>query len=258
VTRAESYGIGSRGSLYESLGVIRDVVQNHLLCVICLLSMEAPASYQASAFTDARAKVLKAAGALTQGGVLYGQYEGYCREDHVAPDSSVATFVALRLSIDSPRWTGVPFFVRVGKGMATTATQAVVVFKVPPPLPFSNQESSPEADRLVFRIGPSDGVDLLVQTKLPGEGVRLTTTPLTVDYDTVFGRIPLAYERVLDDTLRGDRSMFASEEAVEEAWRIVADVNDPADAPTIYPRGSWGPDAARGFLGEGRVWMDPA
>jgi glucose-6-phosphate 1-dehydrogenase len=257
LTMAETFGIDQRGALYETLGVVRDVVQNHLLQVLCLLTMEAPVSPRADSFADERAKVLTATRSLTADDIVYGQYDGYRDSDHVAADSRVATFAALRLAIDTPRWYGVPIYVRAGKGMATTATQAVVVFRESPPLPFSPQPGVPEANRLVFRIGPDDGVDLLVQTKRPGEGVRLATTPLKVDYDRLFGRIPFAYERVLHDALTGDRSLFAREDAVEEAWRIVDAIADPPTGPETYPQGSWGPAGAAGLIGPGRSWIDP-
>ncbi len=257
LTMAEAFDIGERGSLYETLGVVRDVIQNHLLQVVCLLTMEAPVSPRADSFADERAKVLTATRSLTPDDITYGQYEGYREADHVAADSRVATFAALRLAIDTPRWYGVPIYVRAGKAMATTATEAVVVFRESPPLSFSEQHDPPDTNRLVFRMGPADGVDLLVQTKCPGEGLRLATTPLTVDYDSLFGRIPFAYERVIRDALAGDHSLFAREDAVEEAWRIVDAIADPPVAPDTYPPGSWGPSGAAGFLGAERTWIDP-
>ncbi len=257
LTMAEAFDIDQRGSLYETLGVVRDVVQNHLLQVVCLLTMEAPISPRADSFADERAKVLTATRSLTPDDIVYGQYEGYREADHVASDSQVATFTALRLAIDTPRWYGVPIFVRAGKAMATTATEAVVVFRESPPLPFSEQHDPPDTNRLVFRMGPGDGVDLLVQTKCPGEGLRLATTPLTVDYDNLFGRIPFAYERVIRDALAGDHSLFAREDAVEEAWRIVDTIADPPTAPDTYPQGSWGPSGAADLMGPNRSWIDP-
>ncbi len=139
-----------------------------------------------------------------------------------------------------------PFTITAGKALDRTVTQAEVVFQPSPPLPFDPDPESPEPNRLVFRIGPTDGVDLILQTKLPGNGLDLVTTPLTVDYDQVFGRIPLAYERVLHDALAGDRSQFAREDAVEEAWRIVDNITDPKTDPIPYPVGSAGPDKVPG------------
>lgn len=257
LTMAESFGVEDRGALYESLGVVRDVVQNHLLQVVCLLTMEAPVTAEADSYADERAKILKAIRPIDRGQTIFGQYKGYREADHVSTDSIVPTFVALELAIDTPRWHGVPVLIRAGKGLATTSTEAVVVFRESPPLPFTNQGIVPEANRLVFRLGPSDGVDLLLQTKVPG-AETLATTPLAVDYETVFGRIPLAYERVLHDALEGNRSQFAREDSVDQAWRIVSEVCDPGDEPHEYERGSWGPAEASDLPGPDRHWIDPA
>ncbi len=258
ITMAESFDIGSRGALYETLGVVRDVVQNHLLQVVCLLTMEAPITPDADSFADERAKVLKATRTVPSDAVVYGQYRGYRSADRVSKDSTVATFVALPLAVETPRWYGVPIFLRAGKALAVTCTEARVVFQESPPLSFSATGTVPEANQLVFRIGPADGVDLMVQTKLPGDGIQLVTTPLTVDYDNIFGRIPLAYERVLGDALDGNRSQFGREDEVEEAWRIVDGILDPGSAPTAYQQGGWGPAAARDVPSAGRRWTDPA
>lgn len=258
VTLAEAFGVDGRGSLYDSLGVVRDVIQNHLLQVVCLLAMEAPPSSSAASFADERARILSAVRPVEPTQVLYGQYAGYRQVTGVDPNSSVPTFAALRLEIETPRWRGVPFYIRAGKAMATTATEAVVVFKEAGPLPFSSRDSRPESDRLVFRVGPpTDGVDLMVQTKLPGEELLLAPTSLSVDYEHAFGHLPLAYERLLQEALEGDRVNFAREDAVEEAWRIVSAVTDPSSAPVAYPVGSWGPSASLTFLHGGRPWHQP-
>ena len=257
LTMAESFGVEDRGALYDGIGVIRDVVQNHLLQVVCLLTMEAPVSPDADAFADERVKVLRAMQTPTEEDVVFGQYQGYLDVPHVKGDSNTATFAAVALRIDNPRWYGVPIFIRTGKALATTATQATVVFRDSPPLSFSPDESLPTPNQLVFRIGPSDGVDLLVQTKDPGDGLRLVTTPLSVDYESIFGRIPLAYERVLHDALEANHSQFGREDAVEEAWRIVDDICDPSTRPAAYPTGGWGPASAADLLGPGRTWVEP-
>jgi glucose-6-phosphate 1-dehydrogenase len=257
LTMAEGFGIEERGALYETLGVVRDVVQNHLLQVVCLLTMEAPVSPDGDALNDERVKVLRAIRTVRREDVVYGQYEGYRGSPHVAERSDVATFIALRLDIDNPRWYGIPVYIRAGKAMTATATRAVVVFRESPPLPFSAEREGPEANRLVFRLGPDDGVDLLVQTKVPGDEVRLTTTPLTVDYEGILGRLPLAYETVLHDAITGNRSVFTREDTVEEAWRIFDPILDPPGQPHIYPMGSWGPSEAENVLGPGVEWLDP-
>jgi glucose-6-phosphate 1-dehydrogenase len=246
ITMAESFGVDGRGALYDSLGVVRDVVQNHILQIVSLLAMEAPVTAAADAYADERVKVLRAMKAVTPDEVVYGQYEGYRDVKHVAADSKTATFISFTTAINTPRWYGVPFSITAGKALDRTITKAEVVFLPSPPLPFDPDPTPPEANRLVFRIGPSDGVDLVLQTKLPGNGLDLATTPLTVDYDQVFGRIPLAYERVLHDALADDRSQFAREDAVEEAWRIVDDNTDPTTDPIPYATGSAGPDKVPG------------
>ena len=257
ITMAESFGVADRGPLYETLGVVRDVIQNHLLQVICLLAMDAPVAPTPDAYADERSRLLKAIRTVEPSDVVYGQYSGYRNVAGVSPQSTVPTFAALELAIDTPRWYGVPFYIRAGKSMATTATEAVVVFKDTPPLPFSTSRSAPEPNRLVFRIGPSDGVDLLVQTKVPGEDLHLATTSLSVDYDRVFGRIPTAYERLLLDALEGDHTNFAREDGVEEAWRVVSRIVDPPTKPPTYRAGGWGPKASLTLLNEGRSWHQP-
>lgn len=258
LTMAESFGVDGRGSLYESLGVVRDVVQNHLLQVICLLTMDPPAAPDAGAFAAARRGILASTRTIDPSETVFGQYEGYRDVDHVAPDSSVPTFVAFRLWIDTPRWDGVPFLVRTGKGMATTATTATVVFRDASPLPFAEEGPAPGADRLTFRIGPDHGVDLALQTKVPGDGMRVRPTTLSVDYDAVFGRIPRAYERIFEEALSGDRTQFSDEGGVEEAWRIVGDIADPVGDPRTYARGTWGPVSAASIPADGRAWVQPA
>jgi glucose-6-phosphate 1-dehydrogenase len=142
--------------------------------------------------------------------------------------------------------------------MATTATQATVVFNKAPPLGFAPHPEAPQPNQLRFRIGPGDGVDLLVQTKLPGDDIHLVTTPLTVDYETQFGRIPMAYERVLLEAMQDDRTQFARGDAIEEAWRIVDAVSDPTGEPEAYTPGSWGPPSAARIVDRGRKWIDPS
>lgn len=257
ITMAESFGVQDRGVLYEALGVIRDVVENHLLQMVCLLTMEAPTRPDADAIADARANVLKATATISPRDVVYGQFESYRSISSVADDSTVPTFVALSLAIDLPRWRGVPIYIRAGKSLAITATEAVVVFRQPPPLSFSPEKAAPKPNQLVFRISPRPGIDLRLQTKMPGEGLQLVTTPLSVNYDTVFGAAPLAYEHVLRDALAGDRSQFAREDAVEEAWRIVGDILEVPTTPEPYGPGTWGPRDSGKVLTGGRHWIKP-
>jgi glucose-6-phosphate 1-dehydrogenase len=241
ITMAESFGVETRGRLYEELGTIRDVVQNHLLQVVAMLAMEAPGSPEASAFQDEKVKLLRAVRPLDPDEVVFGQYAGYRDEDGVKPDSNVETFVAMKLEINSLRWAGVPFYVRAGKAMGTTATEAIVEFICAPPLPFAPPAAeAPHPNHFRFRLGPDDGVALSMQTKVPGDTLASRDTELEVDYETVFGRRADAYERLLRDALEGDRALFARADMVEEAWRIVEPILDH-DEVDIYERGTWGP-----------------
>jgi glucose-6-phosphate 1-dehydrogenase len=220
--------------------------------------MDAPGAPDAAAFAAERARLLGSARPIDPAETVFGQYEGYRDVEHVAPDSSVPTFVAFRLWIDTPRWQDVPFLVRTGKAMATTETTATVVFRGAPALPFAAEDTPPDQDRLTFRIGPDHGVDLSLQTKVPGDGMTSRPTTLAVDYDAVFGRIPRAYERIFAEALQGDRTQFSDEAVVEEAWRVVDGITDPDSDPETYARGTWGPASAGHLPGDGRDWVQPA
>jgi glucose-6-phosphate 1-dehydrogenase len=255
ITMAEGFGVEGRGSFYDSVGALKDVFQNHLLQVVSLLAMEPPVSAGADALRDETVKVLKAIQSLEPTEIVRGQYDGYLREKGVAEKSNTETFVALRLEIDSWRWAGVPFYVRAGKGLATTLTEAVVEFKAPPRMLFADTERPAHANTLQFRMKPDYLIGLSLQAKRPGELLVSQDVDLDVQTETEAGfEGPEAYERLLGDALTGDQRLFAREDAVEEAWRIV----EPAIAqPTpvqTYPFGSWGPSAASELLGPNVHW----
>ena len=258
VTMAESFGVEGRGAFYDSVGAIRDVVQNHLLQVVALLAMEPPVAAHADALRDEKARVVRAMRPLRPRDVVYGQYEGYRDEPGVAPDSTVETFAALRLEIESWRWAGVPFFVRAGKGLAKTALEAVVEFQCPPRLLFASDEGHlPEPNYLVFRLGQDDGVTLGLQAKPPGDDLVSHPVGLDLSYERVFGARQEAYERLLDDAMDGDAFRFAREDQVEEAWRIVDPILRKPGEVHPYPRGTWGPPEADRLLGRAGAWHDP-
>lgn len=188
ITMAESFGVDGRGRLYEELGTVRDVVQNHLLQVVALLAMEAPGDPSTTAEQNEKAKVLKAIQTVDPSNVVRGQYDGYTSEPGVDPDSQVETYVALRLNIESLRWAGVPFFIRAGKRLPVTATEAIVELRRQPSLPFDDTTRAPGANHIRFRLGPDDGVNLEMQTKRPGDRIVTESTVLSVDYEDVFGR----------------------------------------------------------------------
>jgi glucose-6-phosphate 1-dehydrogenase len=257
VTMAESFGVEGRGGFYNSVGAIRDVVQNHLLEVVALLAMEPPIDSAADALRDEKVKVLKAIEPMDATSLVRGQYRGYTQEDGVDPDSNVETFAACRLEVDSWRWAGVPFFVRAGKRLARSEVLATAELRCPPKRFFAGSSiDGPEPNLVTFRLGREDGVTISVQAKTPGTEVITETVALDVDFDMALGQRREAYERLLDDALAGDLRRFARQDGVEEAWRVVEPVLDLDDQPCIYPPGSWGPTEANDIVGEHR-WHIP-
>jgi glucose-6-phosphate 1-dehydrogenase len=258
LTMAESFGIEGRGRLYEEVGTIRDVVQNHLRQIVSLLAMEPPAHYESDALRDEKVRVLKAVRLLEARNVMRGQYASYRHEAEVAADSRIETYAALRLEIDSPRWAGVPFFIRAGKRLPVTATQVIVNLRTPVHPLFNATQNAPNHVR--FRLGPDRvAIVLGVLTKEPGEDMRGRASELLM-CDEEAGVIS-AYERLIGDALRGDPTLFARQDAIEAAWRIVdgiVTVKDGIDAvPRSYADGSWGPGEADALtLGAGG-WHNP-
>jgi glucose-6-phosphate 1-dehydrogenase len=257
VTMAESFGVEGRGSFYDSVGAIRDVVQNHLLQVIAILAMEPPVGADPDHLRDEKAKVFTAMRPIDCTSLVRGQYRGYLDEPGVKPDSTVETFAALRLEIDSWRWAGVPFYVRAGKALVANAVEAVVEFKAPPRMLFMSADALPPSHNVMrFRLGSHDGVALTVHVKEPGDGTTTRPVDLAVDFTQTLGHRREAYERLLEDAIDGDPRRFARVDAVEQAWRVV----DPALADPgpvfVYDRGSWGPPEANAILG-GDEWHPP-
>jgi glucose-6-phosphate 1-dehydrogenase len=242
LSMTETIGIEGRGRLYEELGAIRDVVQNHLLQVVSLLAMEPPVRYASDSLRDEKVKVLQAVQTLQDADVVRGQYRGYRDEPDTASDSCVETYAALRLDIDSPRWAGVPFFIRTGKRLAGTATEVMVRFREPAHVLF--EAAAPAANHVRFRLGPDRvSIGLGVQTKEPGEAMSGRASELLM-CDEEAGRVG-AYERLIGDALRGDPTLFARQDSIEEAWRIVDDVIHRSDgngrSPLLYDPEGWGP-----------------
>jgi glucose-6-phosphate 1-dehydrogenase len=260
VTMAESFGIGSRGRFYEEAGAIRDVVQNHLLQVVTLVAMEPPVGVDAEALRDERVKVLKAMEPVDPSYVVRGQYRGYRQEQGVAPDSDVETFAALRLSIESWRWAGVPFYVRAGKHLAASATEVVVEFRQPPRLLFAAPGAPrPHPNHLRFCLGPAEAVSFTLDVKAFGE--QLVSRP--TDFATTSeafgtGRAADPYERLLEDAMEGDARRFAREDSVEEAWRVVQPVLEHPEPVLPYEPGSWGPPEADRVIEGDDCWHAPA
>lgn len=255
ITLVESFGVQGRGSFYDTVGAMRDVVQNHLLHIVSLLAMEPPASADTDALRDETTKVLKATRVLESGDVIRGQYQGYREEPGVTPHSRIETFVAMQLHIDSWRWAGVPFFVRAGKALEQTLTEAVVEFKAPPRMLFAGTDKAPHANTLHFRMKPNYLIGLSLQAKLPGEELISEEVDLEVQTEQELGiEGPEAYERLLWDALEGDQRLFARQDSVEEAWRIVEPALSSDGELFVYPRGSWGPASASFLVGPDRHW----
>jgi len=252
ITMTEAFGIQGRGAFYEQTGAIRDVVQNHLLQVLTHLTMEPPARTDTESVRDEKVKVLKAIPALRPEDMLRGQFRGYRGERGVAPQSQVETFVALRLSIDNWRWHGVPFFIRAGKSLAATCTEVIARLRRPPRI-FS---LDPLPNYVRIRISPQTeaaiGMNVMdAEERGQGQMVELLASRHPGPSESN------GYVRVLSDALTGDRTLFAREDYVEEAWRIVDPVLKVETELHAYEPGSWGPAATARFAPPGG-WWDPA
>ncbi len=244
ITLTEDFGVLSRGSFYEEVGALRDVVQNHLLELVTLVAMEPPSAPSANALRDEKVKLLRAMRSLDPSEVVRGQYEGYREESGVAPDSQVETYIAAKLHIDNWRWAGVPFYLRAGKCLTQTSTKVLVEFERPPrPLFRDPSVPRPQPNHFVFRLKPKEGVALVVQIKQPG--AELVSGPVELDYsydEHRDARDETAYERLLGDALDGDPTLFARADAIEEAWRIVTPVLEQPSPLRLYEPGSRGPE----------------
>jgi glucose-6-phosphate 1-dehydrogenase len=260
ITMAEDFGVEGRGAFYEEVGALRDVVQNHLLQILAMVAMDAPVDAGATALRNEKVKVLSAMPPLDPAAIVRGQYDGYRDEDGVDPRSDVETFVALRAEIDSWRWAGVPFYIRAGKRLATTATEVLVEFKQPPRLFFARSDVAlPHPNHLLFRLKPGERVAVSMQIKRPGEELLSRPVDLVYDYDErQDGPREEAYARLLDSALDGDQRLFARADGVEEAWRVVAPALERRSRAISYRPGSWGPDEADDLIAGDGGWHCPA
>jgi glucose-6-phosphate 1-dehydrogenase len=254
VTMAEDFGVADRGSFYDPVGALRDVVQNHLLQLIGLFAAEPPTIPDADGLRDKRLEVFQAIPSADASHYVRGQYDGYLSVPGVSPGSQTETFAALRLEIDNWRWAGVPFFIRAGKALAVRATEVRIIFKPPPKLAFAPHR--PHPDEFILRIDPSPGADLVVQAKKPG-AQSTRTVDLSLVFSEELGDAPEPYERLLGDALRGDASLFTREDSVEQTWRIVQPLLDAPPPVEPYPQGSWGPAGADKLLAGHPRWREP-
>jgi glucose-6-phosphate 1-dehydrogenase len=255
ITMAESFGVAGRGKFYDETGVIRDVIQNHLLQVVGFLAMEPPTSTYPEAIRDEQAKVLKNVRPMSHERMVRGQFRGYRDEPGVAKDSYMATYAALQLYVDSWRWEGVPFFVRAGKSLKMTCTEVQVELKNPPQVVFT--EATPSVGNYVrFRLSPQVAIAIGARAKRPGEGMAGKPVELCV-VEQPGGDEMDAYERLLGDAMAGDATLFARQDVVEAAWRIVDPViHGPSDLWEYEP-GSWGPPQADKLVADVGGWNTP-
>jgi glucose-6-phosphate 1-dehydrogenase len=275
ITAGEELGIEQRGKYYEEAGILRDMLQNHVLQLVCLTAMEPPVAFDADAVRDEKLKVLRAIVSMdsmeqVQKSVVLGQYAagslsgkdvpGYQEEKDVAPGSRTPTYVACKLNIQSWRWDGVPFYVRIGKRMPRRRTEIAVYFTSLPHSLFGAGGST-QPNVLVIRVQPDEGITLRFSAKVPGERYRPRTVSMDFRYGTAFGSAsPEAYERLLLDALRGDQTLFTRKDEVEAAWKLVGGILQFTESPEFpephrYPAGTWGPAEADELMErDGRQW----
>ncbi len=276
ITVAESLGVEGRAGYYDTAGALRDMVQNHILQLLCLVAMEPPALLDADSVRDEKLKVLRAlkplADALSAQNVVRGQYRSGASSDGAVPgyltelgaeSSTTETFVALKAELGNWRWAGVPFYLRTGKRLPARVSEIVITFRVVPHSVFEASAGPIEPNRLVIRLQPDEGVKLWLMTKDPGPGgMRLRSVPLDMSFASAFHvRNPDAYERLVLDVVRGNQTLFMRRDEVEAAWAWVEPIleswSQAAELPKPYTAGTWGPSAAIALIErDGRTWLD--
>lgn len=276
ITVAEQIGVGTRGEFYDEAGAMRDMVQNHLLQLLCIVAMEPPASISQDAVRDEKLKVLRALrriqGSDAAAKTVRGQYQagasggqpvpGYADEPYVKPNSTTETFVAIKAEVDTWRWAGVPFFLRTGKRLQARVAEIVVNFRDVPHALFEVFPATTQANRMVIRMQPEETVELHLQAKQPGDRMRLHPVKLNLDFAETFrSRRVDAYERLLMDVIRNDLTLFVRRDEQEAAWLWVEPILDTwrasSDFPKPYLAGTWGPAASSALLSrDGLAWQE--
>jgi len=253
ITMAEDFGVQGRGAFYDQTGTIRDVMQNHLFQVLCNLAMEPPVRTDSETVRDEKVKVLKAIPSLQDSDVVRGQFRGYRAEHGVAKDSKMETFAAVRLEIDSWRWRGVPFYLRAGKCLPVTCTEVLAKFKLPPAVISASKLIQ---NHLRFRISPDVDIALGMTVMTPGEAMVGESAEMLAHHHPEATETD-AYERVLGDAMAGDASIFARQDYVEEAWRIVDPILKLATPAYEYEPGTWGPKEVATHIAPPNGWENP-
>ena len=255
ITMAEKFGVEGRGRFYEEVGAVRDVVQNHLLQVIAILAMEPPVGEGSEPLRDEKAKVFRGIRPLTGRSLVRGQYRGYCDEKGVDSDSQVETFAAMQIHLDSWRWEGVPFFIRTGKNLPVTATEIFVTLRHPPQKVFT--ESIPAQNNyLRFRLGP-DHVSIALGANVKRTGAAMFGDQVELYVCKVREDELDAYERLIGDAVRGDSTLFARQDSVELAWRIVDPILGMETPVHVYDPDTWGPLEANAMIADAGGWHSP-
>jgi glucose-6-phosphate 1-dehydrogenase len=255
ITLAENFGVEGRGAFYDEAGALRDVVQNHALQIAAFLTMEPPATYDAESLRDEKAKVFKSMRTLTAADVVRGQFEGYLKEPGVAADSKVETFAAIRLHIDSWRWQGVPLLIRVGKCLPVHAAEVLVSLNRPPHRIFPEPQPR-QANYVRFQIQPEVAIAIGARSKVPGEKMVGESVELYVCQQGSDDMEP--YDRLLGDAMAGDAMLFARQDSVEAAWRVVDPILGDAVPVIPYAQGTWGPTEADKLASHAGGWHNPS
>ena len=276
ITIAEQVGVATRGDFYDRTGALRDMVQNHLLQLLCIVAMEPPSSIQPDAVRDEKLKVLRALKPVTRDEVglrtVRGQYRAgtidgqavpaYLDEMNIPPDSSTETYVAIRAELENWRWSGVPFYLRTGKRMSERVAEIVVNFRAVPHSIFPSAGTDTHGNRLVIQLQPEEELKLFMMAKVPGDTMNLKPVGLNLDFAEQFKQRPMeAYERLLLDAIRGNLTLFMRRDELDAAWSWCEPILDgwqaTDQAPKLYSAGSWGPAASSALVGrDGAAWRE--
>jgi glucose-6-phosphate 1-dehydrogenase len=259
ITVAEELGVEGRGAFYEQAGAVRDIMQNHMMQLLCLTAMEPPSVLDGNSVANEKVKVLQAMEPIRPEDVVLGQYTagelngktlpGYREEPGVSRESRTETYAAARVRINNWRWQGVPFFMRTGKRLPRKVSRIIVTFRAPPPAVFNPYiVCGIESNRLEITLQPNEGFNLSFQTKIPGEGMKLETQQMRFRYADTYGALPEAYQTLMLDVMKGDRTLFVRNDEVESSWDRFAAVVKGGLPVHEYPAGTWGPEAAHDLL----------
>ncbi len=254
ITMAEDFDVSTRGSFYDKVGALRDVVQNHIMQVLAMVAMEPPARGGLDALSDRKRDVFAAMPTADPAAYVRGQYDGYDATKGVAEGSTTETYAALRLTIENWRWSGVPFLIRAGKNLPVSTTEVRLVLQAPPPLGFTDDDGVRDPDQIVLRVDPEAGARIVMQAQS-----RTRDTLRTIDLDVDLGGddVPTPYEELLHAAIVGDATRFTREDVVEETWRVLEPLLDLPTKPGTYAPGSWGPAAASELAAGVGGWRDP-